>query len=67
MKRITKLIKQIRKSLHNVLDLDSYRELCLELSLLENLIDSEKKRSYKDGVLDCKRLVESRLEILSLS
>ena len=67
MKRIKELIKKIRKSLHNVLDLDSYRELCLELSMLENLIDSEKKRSYKDGVFDCKRLVENRLQILSLS
>ena len=65
MKRIKNLIHDIRKSLHTVLDLDSYRQLCLELSMMENLIDLQKKRSYKEGVLDCKKLIEDRLETLT--
>ena len=65
MKRLTQLINQIRKSLHGVLDLDSYRQLCLELSMLENLIDLQKKKSYKDGVHDAQRLLKNHLDTLT--
>jgi len=58
------LLKKIRTSLHGVLDLDSYRCLCLELSMLENLLEFEKKKSYKKGVLTCKELIEDRLEMM---
>ena len=65
MKKIKELIKKIRKSLHGVIDLDSYRTLCLELSMIENLIDQQKRIYHRQGVLDCKKIIEDRLDTLT--
>lgn len=64
MDKINKLLKKIRVSFHGILDLDSYRELCLELSMLQNLIEIEKKKAYRKGILDCERTIRERLASL---
>lgn len=64
MEKITKLLKKIRLSFSGVISLDSYRELTLELSMLQNLIEIEKKKAYRKGIHDCKMCLAERLESL---
>lgn len=64
MKKINALLKKLRKDFHQILDLDSYRQLCLEFSMLLNMIELEKKNAHRDGILDCKKLICERLEAL---
>ena len=65
MKRIMELLNQMKKSLENTLDLDSYRKLCLDLSLLINYIELQKKISYKEGVYDSQKLLNNHLSTLT--
>ena len=65
MKRIMELLNQMKKSLENTLDLDSYRKLCLDLSLLINYIELQKKIAYKKGVYDSQKLLNNHLSTLT--
>ena len=64
MTKLDKLLLKLRKEFHEILDLDSYRQFCLELSMIKNLVDKQNKLSYKKGIVDCKRMIEERLETL---
>lgn len=64
MEKIEKLLKKIRISFNGTLDLDSYRELCLELSMLHSLIKVENKKAYRNGILDCEKILKERLSSL---
>jgi len=66
MKQINELLKKLRTDFHGILSLDSYRELCLELSMLINLIEKEKKKAHMEGLLDCKKMICERLESLTI-
>ena len=59
--RVEKIMKQILRSFKDIIDLESYRQLQLELSMFENIIDCKCRESYLNGVRDSIKVLEDRL------